>query len=165
MATARSCHSRRGGYRIPTYVLTDLAEREARQAELDKQYEEQCRGKVGIDPTVEYHPVLNPTQDEVEQRERSLRESAEREKLRKLSDTQIEYYRKAVDLIKSGGVKSYADLGQRFVHSYGRNKGKPFGAKWAFYLVEKIIARNTIRREEVERLIPDRSSPFKRKTI
>lgn len=154
----RSCHG--GPYYFPSWMLR--AEREAHQEEQQRQCDEDKENKVGINTSRDHHPLFNPSAEDLARQEQVLRESVERDRQRHLSNTQQEYYRKAVELIRTGTVKSYADLGQRFVHSYGREKGKPFGAKWAFYLVEKIVARNTITREEVEQLLPDRTSPFKR---
>lgn len=48
MPKPRSCHSPQGGCRVPAYVTAALEEREARQAELNRQYEEDKKTKVGI---------------------------------------------------------------------------------------------------------------------
>jgi hypothetical protein len=108
--------------------------------------------------------VLNPTQEEIDQREKNHKESAEQDKLKHLSNTQQEYYRKAVDLIRTGQVNSLVDLGQRFRHSYGRTKGQPFGPLWARDLLKKMVLRGTFTEEQLKNLVPDQTLPKRTRT-
>jgi hypothetical protein len=144
-------------------VTADLEAIEGRQEEHRRQYEEECKTKVGVDASKPWHPVLNPTQDELDHREQLQRESIEQDRLKHLSDTQQEYYRKAVELVRTGTVKSLVDLGQRFTWSYGRHKGKSFGPLWARDLIKKMTLRGTFTEEQLKQLIADHTIPKRSK--
>lgn len=161
MATAkppRSCHAGRSRayarpYYFPSWMLRADQEEQQRQCDDDQE------NKLGIDPRRDHHPILNPSREELEHRATLQRESIEQDRLKHLSDTQQEYYRKAVELIKSGGVKSLVDLGSRFTHSYGDDKGKCFSAIWARDLLKKMVLRGTFTEEQLKQLVPDQTVP------
>lgn len=121
--------------------------------------------KVGVNPDEPYHFITNPTRTELEERERRWEESAQENKRRKLTASQEEHWRKAVELIRGGHCKTYADLGSRFIKSQwnGKDWGQPYSATWAALLVRKLVIRSVFTKKEIDRLIPDRSNPFKRK--
>lgn len=144
----------------------DIAEEIARRSQEYKTvFDAHEAKKVGVNPDEPYHPILNPTRQECEERERRWEESYQRDKVRKMTPSQEAHWRKAVELIRGGHCRSYADLGSRFTRPrYDRHQpGQPYSAKWAAMLVRKLVIRGVLREEEIRRLIPDRSSPWKQK--
>lgn len=120
--------------------------------------------RVGVNPHEPYHYVTNPTREELDERERRWDAYHDDKKRKKQTSSQLEHWNKAVQFIKSGQCHSYEVLGQQFKRSrYDRQRpGEPYGAHWAALLVRKMIIRGDFTKAEIARLIPDRSSPFKR---
>lgn len=136
--------------------MREMDERKAREATEPP--------KVGIDPRTPHHPIFNPSIEEIRRREQSVQESAIASKERHRTPTQEQHWKKAVELIRGGHCQSYEDLGRQFIRSrYDRKApGQPFSAVWAYRLVQKLIVRGTFTQEEIRRLIPDQTRPFKK---
>ncbi len=119
--------------------------------------------QVGVDPSTPHHPILNPSLEELRRREQSAQESAIASKERQRTPTQEQHWRRAVELIRGGHCPNYETLGRHFVRSeYDRKTpGQPFSAVWAYHLVRKMILRGVFTLEEIRRLIPDQTKPFK----
>lgn len=115
------------------------------------------------DPTQPEHPILNPSPEDQARQTEAFKASVDKAKKEKRSPTQEQYWRQAIELIKTGQVKSYADLGLRFRYTSSQRWGEPFTEHWARLLVKKMIVRKVFTEEEIAVLIPDQTKHSNKK--
>lgn len=132
----------RGGYREPRWVaqITEeiTKEREAREAK-----EALLPPKVGINPLLPWHPVLNaePVHQEEEENWVVALERREREKAKCVAEWET-----ALELIKAGRFPTRGSLAKHF--------GKP--RNWAYEVVRLMVRQAALTADEVKKYLPGR---------